>query len=119
MDSNTNGYSEQTVNFSDEEVRMLTNQALAGEKAFRIRSGADWLWLGQYIFAAIFEEAVMTLRNARTDEDRMKAQQMFLACEKPKKQLDFLISQGDAARASLVEIQNATLANKNEEQDNA
>jgi len=103
--------------FPMEEVKALEKQALHGDRARQIQNGEDWKWLQQFIFGAIFDEAVMTLRNAKTDEDRVKAQQMFLACEKPKAQINFLISQGDAAVASLKEIseQNQpTLYNKEE-----
>lgn len=104
------------MEFPDKDFKVLENQSLHGERAQEIRDGKDWAWLQQFIFGAIFDEAILTLRNARTEEERMKAQQMFLACEKPKRQLDFLISQGDAARASLIEIVEAsTLANQTEE----
>lgn len=109
---------DQRVYFSDDEMRMLSNQSLAGDKAREVKASKEWAWLQEVIFGALFEEAVQTLRNAKTDEQRLKAQQMFLACEKPKSQLDFLINQGDAARASLEEI-NATLVNSKEEQSNA
>lgn len=100
------------MNFPDQEIRNLELHALHGDRARKVRDGVDWKWLQEFIFGALQDEAIMTLRNSRTDEDRVKAQQMFLACEKPKKQLDFLISQGDAAVASLKEIavtQNAEL----------
>jgi hypothetical protein len=106
------------INFPDKDRLILENQAFHGERASQLRSGEDWKWLNDFIFGAIFDEAIMILRNAKTDEDRIKAQQMFLSVEKPKRQLDFLISQGDAARASLKELQTSTLVNSEEEQNN-
>ena len=103
----------QAVNFSTPEFTALENQSLHGERANQVKNGADWAWLQQYIFGAIFDEAIQVLRNAKTEEERMKAQQMFLAVEKPKRLLEFLISQGDAARASLAEV-TSTLANEEE-----
>lgn len=104
------------MNLNDPEIRSLEIQSLHGDKARLVRDGADWKWLQEVIFGAIFDQALMTLRNAKTDEERIKAQQMFLACEKPKTQLEFLISQGDAAVASLKELasQQPTLENQEE-----
>lgn len=92
------------MNFPSQEIKALEAQSLHGDRARRIRDGEDWKWLQQFIFGALEDEAIATLRGAKTDEDRVKAQQMFLACEKPRRQLEFLISQGDAAVASLKEI---------------
>lgn len=107
----------ENMNFPEAEIKDLEIKSLHGDRARQVQSGKDWAWLQQYIFGALFDEAIMTLRNAKSDEDRVKAQQMFLACEKPKSQLEFLISQGDAALASLKELsgQNPTLENQEEE----
>ncbi len=109
------------MNFPIDEIRSLERQSLHGDRARQVINGKDWEWLQKFIFGAIFDQAIMTLRNARTDEERIKAQQMFLACEKPKAQLEFLISQGDAAIASLKELAsqassdaNPTLENQEE-----
>ena len=101
------------LNFPSTEFKALENQSLHGERAKAVQEGVDWAWLQQFIFGAIFDEAIQVLRNAKTDEDRMKAQQMFLAVEKPKRLLEFLVSQGDAARASLAEL-TSTLDDKEE-----
>jgi hypothetical protein len=102
-----------SVQFPSEELKALENQALHGERARRVQDGEDWKWLQEFVFGAIFDEAIQVLRNAKTEEERMKAQQMFLAVEKPKRLLEFLVSQGDAARASLVEV-TSTLATEEE-----
>ena len=106
-----------SLNFPSTEFKALENQSLHGERAKAVQDGADWAWLQQFIFGAIFDEAIQVLRNAKTEEERMKAQQMFLAVEKPKRLLEFLVSQGDAARASLAEL-TSTLESK-EENNNA
>ena|SRR6185295_17035781 len=98
----------------DKDYQVLVKQAFHGERAAEVKNGNDWKWLNEYIFGALFDEAVMVMRNARTEEERIKAQQMFLSCEKPRKLLESLISQGDAARASLVELQATTLDIKEE-----
>lgn len=105
------------MNFQDQEIRALENASLHGDKARQVQNGADWKWLQEYIYGAIFDEATLTIENARTEEDRVKAQQMFLACKKPRKLLESLISQGDAALASLKELsgQNPTLENQEEQ----
>jgi len=103
------------MNFPEAEVRALEKQALHGSKAREVRDGQDWKWLQEFIYGAIFDEATLTIENAKTEEDRIKAQQMFLACKKPKRVLDFLISQGDAAIASLKELaEQPTLENQEE-----
>lgn len=112
------------MNFPLDEIKALERQSLHGDRARQVRDGIDWKWLQDVIFGAIFDQAIMTLRNAKTDEERMKAQQMFLACEKPKAQLEFLISQGDAAIASLKELasqasQDANPTLENQEEQNA
>lgn len=101
------------INFPSTDFKALENQSLHGEKAKAIKDGQDWAWIQEFILGAIFDEAIGVLRNAKTEEDRMKAQQMFLAVEKPKRLLEFLVSQGDAARASLAEL-TSTLANEEE-----
>jgi len=105
----------ENINFPNEEIKALEKQSLHGDRARQVMQGQDWQWLQQFIFGAIFDEAIATLRNAKTEEQRMKAQQMFLACEKPRSQLEFLISQGDAALASLKELASQpTLENQEE-----
>lgn len=106
------------VHFPDKDFSLLEKQAFHGDRAYAVRAGEDWKWLNDFIFGAIFDEAIMILRNAKTDEDRLRAQQLFLSVEKPKRQLDFLISQGDAARASLKELQSSTLDNPEEDKSN-
>lgn len=105
---------EQQVLFPEKDRQILEAQSFHGERARQVKDGQDWEWVKQYIFGAMQDQAIGILQNAKTEEDRLKAQQMFLACNKPIQLLDFLISQGDAARASLVEL-NATLQ---EEQNN-
>ena len=94
-----------TVEFPDRDIRSLEAQALAGDKARQISGGDDWKWIKEKILGALEDQAIHTLMNAKTEEDRMKAQQMFLASKKPADLITFLISQGDAAVASLKELE--------------
>lgn len=104
------------MDFPEQEVRNLEKQSIHGDKARRVINGEDWKWLQEFIFGSLFDEAVLTIENAKNDEDRIKAQQMFLACKKPKRQIEFLISQGDAALASLQELTvNPTLENQEDQ----
>ena len=74
----------ENINFPIEEIKALEKLSLHGDRARQVMNGADWKWLQEVIFGAIFDEAVQTLRLAKNDEDRVKAQQMFLACAKTK-----------------------------------
>jgi hypothetical protein len=93
------------VNFPDRDYKALETQALAGDKAKSVKASPEWEWIKTTILGALHDQAVNTLKNAKSDEDRMKAQQMFLASDKPEDLIDFLISQGDAAVASLKELE--------------
>lgn len=103
------------VIFPASEIKALENQALHGDRARQVRDGKDWEWIKEYIFGAMKDQAINILQNAKTEEDRVKAQQMFLACAKPIQLMDFLINQGDAATASLAEVASSTLENTEEE----
>lgn len=92
------------IDFPEKDITTLEVQALAGERAKQISLGEDWKWIKVNILGALGDQAINTLMNAKTDEDRMKSQQMFLASKKPENLLYALISQGDAATASLKEI---------------
>jgi len=92
------------MEFPDKDMATLEVQALAGEKAKQVSLGEDWKWVKEKILGALEDQAIHTLMNAKTEEDRMKAQQMFLASKKPQDLITFLISQGDAAVASLKEL---------------
>jgi hypothetical protein len=106
------------INFPDKDIKVLEAQAFAGDKAKSVRDSKEWAWIKQFILGALHDQAVNTLKNAKTDEDRMRAQQMFLAADKPEGLLDFLISQGDAAIASLKELESQASNDANPTLDN-
>jgi hypothetical protein len=89
---------------SDDEFRKFKNMAEHGAKAKNHLASAEWSWFKETVLGALSEEAVMTLRRAKDDAERLKAQQMFLAASKPEEMLQQLVRQGDAAVMQLTEI---------------
>lgn len=75
----------------------LTNRARAGEKAIRFQLSEWSAWLEENIFKALDKEAITKMKLAKTDEDRIVAQQMFLAAEKPRALIEHLVRQGNGA----------------------
>ena len=92
------------VNFPNAEQINLERTAQVGSKAEKILAGEEWKWIYEFILGALQDQAINTLKNAKTDEDRVRAQQQFLAAHKPKEILEGLISAGQAAKLSLLEI---------------
>lgn len=90
--------------FSQEEISKNKNIAEAGDRAVKVLNGADWAWINETIFKALEDEAIEVLKRAKDDTDRLKAQQMFLACHKPREIIYRLIQQGDGAREMLRQI---------------
>lgn len=107
------------IQFPDKDYRVLENYSLVGEQAHRVKNGADWAWVKHNIMNHIFEESVKCMRIAKTEDQRARAQAMLIAHDEVLSRLDYLINQGDAARASLVELQAATLDNEKEELNHA
>lgn len=95
---------ESTTQINDTQYQGLVNQGFHGERALEVKNGKDWAWVKEFLLGAMQDQAINTLKNAKSEEERLKAQQMFLASDKPIQLLDFLISQGDAARATLAEL---------------
>jgi len=92
------------VNFPAEQIVFYENQAKEGAKAKNFKASEAWLWFDDRVLKAIEDQAIETLKLAIDDAERLKAQQMFLAAQKPRQILDALISQGDGAKAQLIEI---------------
>ena len=92
------------VEFPHEQYVIWENQIKEGGKAKNFKASPDWAWFDETILKTIEIQAVNTLKNAKDDAERLKAQQMFLAADKPRQLLDALILQGDGAKASLMEI---------------
>lgn len=82
-------------------VQQLTRTSLEGEKAKRFILSDEWTWLHDRVFKTLEDEAMETLRKSKTENDRLLAQQMFLASSKAKQILEGLVTQGEAARATL------------------
>lgn len=92
------------VEFTHEQYVIWENQIKEGGKAKNLKASPEWAWFDETILKTIEIQAVNTLKNAKDDVERLKAQQMFLAADKPRQLLDALILQGDGAKASLMEI---------------
>lgn len=92
------------VEFPHEQYVIWENQIKEGGKAKNLKASPEWAWFDETILKTIEIQAVNTLKNAKDDVERLKAQQMFLAADKPRQLLDALILQGDGAKASLMEI---------------
>lgn len=86
------------------EMDAIKNRAVHGGKAKDFEASEPWVWFKNSILKALEDEAVQTLRLAKDDADRLKAQQMFLASRKPGEMLENLIRQGDAAIIELQQI---------------
>lgn len=97
-----------SLNFPTEEIISYKESVSIGIKAMEIKESPQWQWVKTNILGALFDRAVIVLRNAKTDEERMKAQQMFLASHEPEEILMRLINEGQAAQLALQEISNPT-----------
>lgn len=82
-------------------LEALRVQAVEGGRAKNFMSTPEWAWMRDFILKPIEDEAMETLKKAKTDEDRVKAQQMLLASDKPRQILDNLVRQGEAAEIQL------------------
>lgn len=99
------------VDFPNAEVLNLERDIQVGGEASNILISKEWLWIEDKILGALNDLAINSLKNARTDEDRVKAQQQFLAAHKPKELLEALIRRGQAAKVGLEQI--STLEGEN------
>jgi len=99
------------VNFPNSEVLNLERHIQVGGKASDIIASQEWAWIEDKILGALNDQAINSLKNARNEEDRIKAQQQFLAAHRPKEILEALISTGQAAKAGLEQI--STLEGEN------
>lgn len=87
-------------NFIDAKTQLIEAVSL-GERAARFKATEWFAFVEDFLFKALDREAITKMKLAKTDEDRLMAQQMFLAAEKPRALLDYLISQGRGAAAEL------------------
>lgn len=87
-----------------QQIEIWKNVALAGQKAKEFKESESYKWFKLTILDSIKEKAINTLRIAKSEEERMLAQQMFIASEEPIDVLEQLISQSDGAIAQLAEL---------------
>lgn len=99
------------VNFPTQEVAELEKSIDMGGQALRVYQSDEWGWIYEKIFGAMQDQAVNILKTAKNDEDRVKAQQIFIAAHKPKELIEQLIRNGEAAKLALKEI--STLEGEN------
>lgn len=100
-----------SVNFPTEEFKNYERMIEVGGQALKIFQSDEWGWIYEKIFGAMQDQAVNILKNAKTEEERVKAQQLFIAAHKPKELLEQLIRDGEAAKVALKEI--STLEGEN------
>jgi hypothetical protein len=75
--------------------------ALEGGRAKNHLASAEWTWFNNVVLKSLEDEAFETLKKANTDQERIKAQQMLLAADKPRQILKYLVRQGEAAEMQL------------------
>ncbi len=80
----------------------LKVQALEGGRAKEFLGSDGYQWFNNFVLTPLQDEAIEILKKAKTDEDRVKAQQMLLAADKPRQILDHLVRQGEAAQLQLI-----------------
>lgn len=94
------------VDFPSAEVANFERQMSVASEAVGIIESAQWSWIKVNILGALEEKAILTLKHAGTEEERVKAQQMFIASHMPQEILERLIMEGKAAKIALEEISN-------------
>lgn len=83
-------------------IEALKVQLVEGDKAKGFRASDGYQWFNNFVLKPLEDEAMETLKRAKTDEERVKAQQMLLAADKPRQILDHLVKQGEAAQMQLI-----------------
>ena len=83
-------------------LEVLKTQLVQGDNARHFRSSDGYQWFNNFVLKPLEDEAMETLKKAKTDEERVKAQQMLLAADKPRQILDHLVKQGEAAQLQLL-----------------
>lgn len=95
--------SEEFAPIDPKHLEVLEARIRAGERAREL--WVQWgQWIEQTIFAPLNDEALVTLRNATSEDQRMRAQQMSLAVEKVRGIIEQLINQAEGAKAELKHI---------------
>lgn len=76
--------------------------AIQGGRAKNHLESEEWAWFNDIVLKSLEDEALETLKKAKNDEDRIRAQQMLLAADKPRQILKYLVQQGEAAEMQLL-----------------
>lgn len=76
--------------------------AIEGGRAKQHLASAEWAWFDRIVLKSLEDEAFETLKKASTEHERIKAQQMLLAADKPRQILKYLVQQGEAAEMQLI-----------------
>lgn len=103
------------VNFPTQELANYERMIQVGAKALSIFQSDEWGWIYENIFGAMQDQAINILKNAKTEEDRVKAQQIFIAAHKPKELIQQLIRDGEAAKEAIKQISTLEGENNGEE----
>ena len=101
---------ETKAELSPEEIHSLHARVQAGGKAKDFLAHELSEWFTRIVLASMQDEAIAMMTRARTNEDRLKAQQTLLAAQKPLKMLERLIQQGEDAKTQLLDLENSTRA---------
>lgn len=83
---------------SSSDILLIQKTILEGERARNFMKSPEGIWFDEIILKGLEEEAIETLKKGKNDEDRLRAQQMFLAAQKPRQILQNLVNQGEAAQ---------------------
>lgn|SRR5574343_190552 len=84
-----------------EEAHNLQKVLVAAEMARNFLKSPEGIWFDDIVLKGLEEEAIETLKKGKNDEDRLRAQQMFLAAQKPRQILQGLVKQGEAAQIQI------------------
>lgn len=95
-----------SVNFENDDIKAYQDKIMLGGKASTVLVTEEWAWIEANIFERMKKDALILLRAARTDPDRLLAQQMYRACIEPKEQMEEYVREGQAAQEILKQLSN-------------
>jgi hypothetical protein len=102
------------LNFPQDSVVKLERTAELGGKTKDFKASGWWDWFNETILMSIEHKALMTLRTAKSEQDRMMAQQMSVVPHEIRRVVNGLVTQGEGAVEQLKTI--STLKEKEDEQ---
>lgn len=82
---------------SQDEVLRAQEIISLGKQAKEIMRSDMWTFFHDRILKALEREAIRKMKSAKTELERLEAQQMLLASEKPKLLLEAMISEAETA----------------------